>query len=203
MSDMEKSYEDAISVFKGKTKLSDFLITIPNSLSEDFCKKIIEKYKKHKEDQVNTNTVGGYQPEYQKRKMIEISHLPHWKEEDDFFSKTIGDAIRKSKLFFDGNVMDSGYLLTYQDSEGYYHWHHDGTWVDEWCRYYTFIWYLNTLDDGQTEFLFGDKVYPETGKLLLFPANSMFFHRSVKTKKDKYICTGWLYSKNYNDDGRG
>ena len=182
-------------LFGGKTQLSDFLITIPDSLESDFCAGIIEKYKKNKQDEIDGTTIGGVQPEYQSRKMIEISNHLHWKEEDKVFSDAIGKAINEAGLFFESDqVQDFGYLVTHQDSSGYYHWHHDSHWQGQWCRFYTFIWYLNTLSDGETEFLFGDKVYPETGKLLLFPANPLFVHRSTKTALDKYICTGWLYT---------
>ena len=182
-------------LFQGKTRLSDFLITIPGSLDAGFCEHVIDKYQQNKADEIKGTTIGGVQPEYQSRKMIEISNHNHWEEEDNVFREAIGKSINDEEVFFESpQVQDFGYLVTHQDSSGYYHWHHDSHWENQWCRFYTFIWYLNTLSDGQTEFLFGDKVYPETGKLLLFPANPMFVHRSTKTNLDKYICTGWLYT---------
>ena len=182
-------------LFSGKSKLSDFLITIPGSLDPDFCNGVIEKYKKNRQDVVAGTTIGGVQPEYQSREMIEISYYEHWKEEDEVFNKTINETIKNTDLYFETNrVKDSGYLITHQDSKGYYHWHHDSYWEGEWSRFYTFMWYLNTLEDGYTEFLFGEKVYPETGKLLLFPSSPLFVHRTTSTALDKYICTGWLYT---------
>ena len=188
-------------LYKGKTKLSDFIITIPDSLDPNFCDKVIEKYQKNKEDEINATTLAGYQPEFQKRRMIEISKTPHWKEEDSVFSNALEKEINQAGLYFESSeVQDRGYLLTHQDKTGYYHWHHDGHWEGRWNRFYTFIWYLNTLKDGCTEFLFGEKIYPEAGKLLLFPANPLFVHRSVKASVDKFICTGWLYTTHIDVD---
>ncbi len=48
-------------------------------------------------------------------------------------------------------------------------------------------------DDGYTEFLDGTKIQPKVGRFLLFPSCWTFYHRGFPPKKDKYICTGWIY----------
>jgi hypothetical protein len=62
-------------------------------------------------------------------------------------------------------------------------------------RVITYLWYLNTVEEGgETEFWGTHKIKPETGKLLLFPASWTFPHRGkVPLSSDKYIITGWLY----------
>jgi hypothetical protein len=62
-------------------------------------------------------------------------------------------------------------------------------------RVITFLWYLNTVDEGgETEFWDSYKIKPLSGKLLLFPANWCFQHRGIMPISDnKYIITGWLY----------
>ena len=72
-----------------------------------------------------------------------------------------------------------------------YAWHNDS------CsqRLLTWIWYLNDVEEGYTEFYDGFKVKPETGKLMIFPATWQYPHRGVPPKTGlKYICTGWVYS---------
>lgn len=62
-------------------------------------------------------------------------------------------------------------------------------------RVITFLWYLNTVEEGG-ETAFGEdfKIKPEIGKLLLFPACWTFPHSGkMPTSSDKYIITGWLY----------
>jgi hypothetical protein len=62
-------------------------------------------------------------------------------------------------------------------------------------RVITFLWYLNTIEEGgETEFWDSYKIKPLSGKLLLFPANWCFQHRGIMPISDnKYIITGWLY----------
>jgi hypothetical protein len=60
-------------------------------------------------------------------------------------------------------------------------------------RRLTYIWYLNDdFDEGETEFA-DFKIKPETGKLLLFPAEFSYIHRGIPPKNgSKYILTGWM-----------
>ena len=62
----------------------------------------------------------------------------------------------------------------------------------------TYLFYLNTIEEGgETEFIDGTKIKPETGKLLIFPATWTYEHRgNVPISSNKYICTGWLYNNN-------
>ena len=62
-------------------------------------------------------------------------------------------------------------------------------------RILTFLWYLNTVEDGG-ETAFGEdlKIKPEIGKLLIFPASWTYPHSGkMPISSDKYIITGWLY----------
>lgn len=119
-----------------------------------------------------------------------------------------------------GKASDSGYQVQRTDPGGFYSWHADDFHQtilssieydkkDEHglCpashnrRVFTYIFYLNGPPDfegGLTEFRVGPEekpkqVVPETGKLLLFPANMFYVHQGAPvTKGQKYLATGWV-----------
>ena len=65
-------------------------------------------------------------------------------------------------------------------------------------RIFTFILYLNDVDEGgETEFpSFNIKVNPKKGKVLVFPANFLFPHQgNVPISNSKYIATSFLNYK--------
>ena len=102
--------------------------------------------------------------------------------------------------FFDNNDLTTENFMVqkYVKKEGKYVYHNDG-WVDygnKKHRVITFLWYLNTVDEGgQTEMWENTLIRPEKGKLLLFPASWCFPHRGIMPiSSDKYIITGWLYT---------
>lgn len=88
----------------------------------------------------------------------------------------------------------------YKKQSGKYIYHNDFCAESNKNRYrvVTFIWYLNTLEEGgQTEFFGNHLIKPEQGKLLLFPASWTFPHcGKVPISNDKYIITGWFYTNN-------
>jgi hypothetical protein len=85
----------------------------------------------------------------------------------------------------------------YTINEGRYKYHDDFRidWLQEKYRVITYIWYLNTVEEGgETEIWHDFKIKPETGKLLLFPSSWTFPHRGIMPiSSNKYIITGWLY----------
>lgn len=63
-------------------------------------------------------------------------------------------------------------------------------------RVFTYLWYLNDVEEGgETEFLNNKiKVKPEAGKLILFPACWTFPHKGhMPISNNKYIVTGWVF----------
>lgn len=80
----------------------------------------------------------------------------------------------------------------YKPGGGYHTWHCDaiGSTVD---RHLVFLLYLNDVPGGGTEFLLQKYICEaKKGKVLMFPANFTFPHRSqISTTHEKYIVTGW------------
>ena len=166
----------------------------PGALDHSFCQHVIEKFKG--DSNVGDDDTFSGRKGRSKRKALWISNLENWEEEDKTFHECLNEALQDYILVGSTGVYkDFGYKVTRQGSDGYYHWHHDAHWEHDWCRVVSFLWYLNTLEDGYTEFFEGTSVYPEAGKIILFPASNIFFHRSAKTETEKFICTGWLYKK--------
>jgi hypothetical protein len=179
---------------KGKRNFSDFIYTKPEALDKDFCENVIEKF--NGDPNVGDDNTVSAQNGLSKRKSLWISRLEDWKEEDEVFHKVLNENLQEYTMVASSGIYnDFGYKIAYQDPDGFYHWHHDAHWQGEWCRVLSFLWYLNSATDGYTEFFEGTIVYPQAGKLLMFPANQVFCHRSARTKKGKFICTGWIYEK--------
>ena len=88
-------------------------------------------------------------------------------------------------------------IQRYRKNVGKYIYHHDHDirFDQKDHRVITYLWYLNTVEEGgQTELWKTIKIKPEEGKLLLFPASWTFPHSGLMPESnDKYIITGWLY----------
>jgi hypothetical protein len=91
-------------------------------------------------------------------------------------------------------------IQKYDKSSGKYVYHDDFVTEPIHNRYrvITYIWYLNTVEEGgHTEFFGSHLIKPEEGKLLLFPSSWTFPHcGKVPISHDKYIITGWFYVNN-------
>lgn len=80
----------------------------------------------------------------------------------------------------------------YQPGGGYHTWHCDAT-GDTVDRHLVFLLYLNDVPGGGTEFKLENYICEaKKGKILMFPANFCYPHRSqISTTHEKYILTGW------------
>ena len=78
---------------------------------------------------------------------------------------------------------------------GFLKWHCENTLINNVDRHTVWMYYLNTVDQGGTEFQYPSRIIQaEQGKLVLFPAYDTHLHRSQTGYTDpKYILTGWLH----------
>ena len=184
-----------------------------NSLTKQFCKSVIDKFETdpyRKAGEVDQNN-----PRIDKNLKITIdttiTHRIAWREEDEVLYKALGKALHEYEIHLqntskgkwnlhpsDGyQVKDTGYMVQKYEPNGFYNWHHDWCMNEGWSRIYTYIWYINTIqeeDGGWTEFIDGTKIQPKVGSILLFPATWTYVHRGYPTKVPKYIVTGWIYA---------
>ena len=93
-----------------------------------------------------------------------------------------------------GTVTDTGFQIQRTKPHHGYGWHTD-FWVDKQIgiRIITFIFYLNTVREGWTQFWNGDQIQPQKGRLLLFPSTATYYHQGYPPLDTKYIITGWLH----------
>ena len=180
-----------------------------NTLSSQFCNHCIWKFER--DVRKGQGLIGGgyINTDIKDSMDLSLSSFPDWEKEDRIFYNTLKKYTKEhsEKYPFPSqdfeSYFDTGYQIqrTNPESVGYT-WHHDFVVTREdtgavAVRVLTYIWYLNTIDHGgYTEFANGESVKPETGKLLLFPADWSHVHRGIPPRdKDKYICTGWIYSR--------
>ena len=177
----------------------DFFEEHRNTLDEDFCKHVIEKFEKDSGKFAGV-TGAGFDTKIKDSTDLCFYTDPNWKEEDTVFYESLKEYT--TPYITDANVKtyDTGYQIqrTTPEQTGYT-WHHDSiAQVNPrghvTCRIITFLWYLNTTVGGTTEFYDGTHITPEAGKLILFPSTWTYAHRGhPPTEGLKYICTGWIY----------
>ena len=113
--------------------------------------------------------------------------------------KNIDQLSNKTYVFFeDTNFLSNVFMIQkYTKNMGKYIYHNDFRidLAEKKYRVLTFLWYLNTVEEGgETSFGEDFKIKPEMGKLLLFPACWTYPHAGkMPLSSDKYIITGWLY----------
>lgn len=86
-------------------------------------------------------------------------------------------------------------MQRYINNQGYYAWHHENEGGTTSKRELFFIYYLNDVKGGETEFKFNpQKVEPKEGTLILAPSYWTHKHRGNPPMEGqtKYIITGWL-----------
>lgn len=79
--------------------------------------------------------------------------------------------------------------------QGYHVWHSEANSSRHSDRFIAWTIYLNDVEDGgETEFIYqSERVKPEMGKLVIWPAGFTHTHRgNPPLKGDKYIATGWF-----------
>ena len=182
----------------------DLSFEIPNNLTTEFCKEIIQRF----EDDARKHpgkTVGGFHPEMKNSMDLAISNFEEWNDVTDKLDDILAEAVKEYDKFISEKLDFTQFSYsttlngnTYQiQKSGFYKYHHDAL-VDKVIgkvRVLTFLWYLNTPETGGETDLVYKKIKPEEGKLLLFPATWEYIHAGLPTQ-NKYIITGWLW-ENY------
>ena len=187
-----------------EVKPGSFIYEFQNSLSEDECNQIIDKFEDSKEDHYKGRVGQNFTENFDIKKSTDmvISGKKDWKDFDSLFFTSLSkalSAVKKEFDFFSGPFKDIGYAVQRTNPGEYFHWHIDSGSHQFSDRQLVAIWYLNNVDGpgGETEFLNQNvKIKPETGKLILFPPFWTHEHRGVTLEKGiKYIATTWIVFK--------
>ena len=188
-----------------------YIWQVPNSLTDEFCDELIKKFEEDPAGKKYKGVVGnGPAPDIKETYDLCIDSTPLWKNEDSFICIKVSRMVREYCQHIQKavpnidisngihQVRDSGYhIQKYEPNKGFYTWHNDFAFDEEiGSRIFTFIWYLNTVEEGgETEFTKGMKIKAEKGKLVMFPATWTYTHRGcMPYSSEKYILTGWLYN---------
>ena len=195
-----------------------------NSISKELCKKIIDMFDSD-ENKYEGVTFGGLNKNIKDTNDLMIPNSPNesgfdkWTKIQKFlenelakntreYVKILDDLINKNhkkentsrEYYTFGKkplINDKFMIQMYTKQKGRYIYHDDfhNDYKNKRYRVVTYLWYLNTVEEGgETEFWGTHTIKPETGKLLLFPASWTFPHRGkIPLSHDKYIITGWLY----------
>ena len=183
--------------------LKDFIYIEENTLSKDFCNHCIKKFENDDRKCIGVFNNGNsgmpvVDSTVKQSTDLYISSESDWNEENLTFDKSLSEHYESyvGKTFSeeyrnDFRARSKGFQIQRTEPGQFYRYHSD-SYRD---RLVTYIWYLNDIfEDGYTEFEFGLKVQPRTGKILLFPATWQYLHRGYPPKSEtKYLCTGWLY----------
>ena len=113
--------------------------------------------------------------------------------------KNIDQLSNLTYVFFEDTKLLTNVFMVqkYTQNVGKYIYHNDFRIekAENKYRVITFLWYLNTVEEGgETSFGEDFKIKPEIGKLLLFPASWTYPHAGkMPISSNKYIITGWIY----------
>lgn len=184
---------------------AEFIKVYERNLDEELCHSIIERFELDDRKTPGV-TGGGLLPEVKDSMDLMITNRSEWADIDsalhEALNKPAQDMFAMLQEYANAvcNPRDTGYQIQRTLPGGGYAWHNDSCVYDDFYeRVFTYIWYLNTVEEGgETEFL-DTKIKPVVGKLVLFPATWTFLHRGLPPARGrKYICTGWMLSEDPN-----
>lgn len=193
------------------------IYTNSHSISKQLCDEIIHLYELE-DRRYSGVTAGGLDKNVKDTTDFMIPTDKVWGNIYDFLAtelklnlKTYFDNLNNNKIQNENsnrkfNIFPYNETKTYSfmiqryiKQVGRYVYHNDAQidWNNKEFRMVTFLWYLNTVNEGGETEIWGEtKIKPEAGKLLLFPACWTFPHSGKMPISDnKYIITGWVYVK--------
>ena len=160
---------------------TDLIYENNKALSADVSDEIILRFKRDERKAPGITTSGEIRTDIKKSIDLNISVIEEWKDIDKILFESLKKDIdryrEKMEKIIDiplwsNKIKDDRYNVKEYKPGDYYNWHVDAyTHNDGWTRTIACIWYLNEVEEGgETEFLFGKKIVPSKGKLLLFPS---------------------------------
>ena len=181
----------------------DLIYEERNALPSDLCQDIIQRFRHDDRKSQGVTTSGEVNLDVKKSMDLSISNLDEWEQIDAKLFTSLAEHLEEytktmiriiDQDLWTNQVQDSGYNIKRYRPGDYYNWHVDSQTNGGWVRTIACIWYLNdVIKGGETEFAFGQKIKPETGKILLFPAVWTYPHRGLPPKNgDKYIVTTFV-----------
>jgi hypothetical protein len=189
-----------------------------HSLSKEICEEIILLYESDLKNKYEGTTGGGTNKEVKHTQDLVIPNDEIWSNIHNFLNRELRENVDDyiNGLNETNMISSTGekyiafpmlqtqvysyQIQRYVKGVGQYIYHNDSSinYEKREDRIITFLWYLNTIEEGgETELWGTTRIKPEQGKLLLFPACWTFPHCGrMPISDNKYIITGWVYRKN-------
>tara|TARA_B100000927_G_scaffold277077_1_gene258398 strand:+ start:912 stop:1559 length:648 start_codon:yes stop_codon:yes gene_type:complete len=195
--------------------MENYIYLNNNSLSKEICEEIIIMYESDLKNKYEGTTGGGTDKTVKHTQDLVIPNDDVWSNIHKFLNRELHENVTKYIRELNNTSMVSstgekyvvfsmlktrvyGYQIQrYVRGMGQYIYHDDSLieYDKKQDRIITFLWYLNTVEEGGETELWGTRrIKPEQGKLLLFPACWTFPHCGrMPISDNKYIITGWVY----------
>jgi Rps23 Pro-64 3,4-dihydroxylase Tpa1-like proline 4-hydroxylase len=174
------------------------------SLSKPLCYEIIDRFERQ-ENKRDGSTFSGVDKQVKDTTDFHLCEdSENWKDIDKVLTNELSKALeqyinRNNQVFGWKGMSDKGFQIQrYEKGVGKYKFHNDFYHNKDEARIITYLWYLNTIEEGgETDFMDRGKVKAEAGKLILFPSCWTYPHAGVMPISDnKYIITGWVVVPN-------
>ena len=199
--------------------MENYIYLNKSSLSKELCDEIMILYESDLKNKYEGTTGGGTNKSVKNTQDLVIPNDETWSNIHNCLNRELRENIdeyirglneinmisstgEKYRTWPNMSFSVYGYQIQrYVKGMGQYVYHED-SYIDynkKEDRIITFLWYLNTVEEGGETELWGKRrITPEQGKLLLFPACWTFPHcGKVPISDNKYIITGWVY-RNHN-----
>lgn len=177
--------------------MTKYIKIYDNALSADLCSRLINNFSGH-----GLDTHEFYDDEYKRFNQLTLHH-------DDFKQKELIDELLViMQSLYMQYVQDTqleqyqipkkiGYeglrIKKYYDAECEFKPHVDVVDYDSSKRFMSFLFYLNSTEDGDTIFFDQNlKVKPVLGRVVMFPPLWCYPHQGSKSSQDKYILSTYL-----------
>ena len=190
--------------------MDELVMEVPGAFSPEFCEVLIDKFEKEgkAKEPGRIGPQGEICPEIRDSLNLEMHLNKNWavivENIREVLFKEVQDYLDDIHTEFTGSLYAGGYdanytIMKYSPGSVGYDWHNDFMLDDihrkGGVRTITWMIYLNECEGGETEFKFGKKIKPETGKVVFFPSTWCMIHRGCPViSGSKYLCVGWFYS---------
>ena len=186
---------------------------IPGAVSPRYCEELIDRFE---EEERNGRSVhpgmvgpqGAVDTNVRNSMNLEMTRLPHWNDAmvnlRAILFEHITTYLDEVHLGVTRSMYEGGYdsmysMMRYDPGSVGYHWHNDfmyDTTTDRGgVRTVTWLIYFSECEGGETEFRWGRKIKPETGKVVFFPSTWCMVHRGCPViSGKKYLGVGWFMS---------
>tara|TARA_R100000656_G_scaffold40038_2_gene33439 strand:+ start:422 stop:988 length:567 start_codon:yes stop_codon:yes gene_type:complete len=187
-----------------KNKLQDYVLTVPNVLTDNLCKKILKELKSSNWENQNFYSPRrrGWEPDYMSDSNTTFAQIPSAQDIKDGIWKTIHKYILEEFKF-----------PWYDSWEGFnrlkFNRYNKNQLMKEHCDHISsmfdgerrgiptlsVIGSLNNNYEGGELIMFQDKEYKiKAGEILIFPSNFLYPHKVMPvTKGTRYTYVSWVF----------